>query len=162
MDIFDQELLNFWKCLNKHEVQYIMVGGVAINLNGYQRATADIDVWIKDTLPNRKKLRIAFEEYSGEDFDIIERLQFVPGWTDFHLNNGFRLDLLVDMKGLEGFTFDECLQVASIAEIDEVSIPFLHINHLIANKKAVNRPKDQADIVYLERIKKLREDNPEL
>ena len=39
------------------------------------------------------------------------------------------------MKGLESFSFDECLSVATSADIDGIKIPFLHINQLIANKK---------------------------
>lgn len=60
MDIFDEELLKFWRCLNQHGVRYIMVGGVATNFNGYQRATDDIDLWIDDTIENRETLRCAF------------------------------------------------------------------------------------------------------
>ena len=55
------------------------------------------------------------------------------------------------MKGLEGYSFDECLELATIATIANLKVPFLHINHLIANKKAVNRPKDQLDVIYLEK-----------
>ncbi|WP_198170239.1 hypothetical protein [Mucilaginibacter arboris] len=68
------------------------------------------------------------------------------------------MDILTDMKGLEGYSFDECLEMASIADIDEVKVPFLHLNQLIENKKTVNRPKDQIDVLALEEIKKLRED----
>lgn len=157
MDIFDEELLSFWRYLGLHDVRYIMVGGVATNLNGYQRTTDDIDVWLEDTPENRRNFRQAFEEYSGSDFSMIERMQIVPGWTDFNLNNGYRLDLMTSMKGLEGFSFDECLRHANVATIDNVEIPFLHINHLIVNKKAVNRPKDQLDVMYLEKIKKIQE-----
>jgi hypothetical protein len=89
---------------------------------------------------------------------MIERMQIVPGWTPFNLNNGTQLDLMVNMKGLENFTFDECLSQASTADIDDVKVPFLHINHLIINKKAVNRPKDQVDVIYLEKILKLRKE----
>lgn len=89
---------------------------------------------------------------------MIEYMQFVPGWTDFHLNNNFRLDILVEMKGLEGYSFDECLQMASVADIEGVSVPFLHINQLIENKKVVNRPKDQIDVLALEQIRKLRDE----
>lgn len=32
-----------------------------------------------------------------------------------------------------------------------------HINHLLANKKAVNRPKDQIDVIELEKIKNFLE-----
>lgn len=70
--------------------------------------------------------------------------------------NGLRLDIMVSMKGLEGYSFDECLEMASIADIDGVQVPFLHINQLIANKKAVNRPKDQLDVIELERIQKIQ------
>ncbi len=88
---------------------------------------------------------------------MVEYMQFVPGWTEFYLNNGLRLDILIDMKGLEGYTFEECLQMASIAAIENVNIPFLHINQLIENKRVVNRPKDQPDVLALEQIRRLRE-----
>ena len=157
MDVFDEEILNFWKALQENNVEYILVGGYAINLHGYQRFTGDLDIWIKDYLENRKKLRKAFKVCEMGDFPMLEYMQFIPGWTDFHLNNGMRLDILIDMKGLEGYTFDECLQMASVADIENVNIPFLHINQLIENKKKVNRPKDQVDVLALEKILKLRD-----
>lgn len=48
MDIFDEEILNFWKALEEFSVKYILVGGFAINLHGYQRFTGDLDIWLKD------------------------------------------------------------------------------------------------------------------
>lgn len=161
MDVFNEELLKFWRALRNHDVLYIMVGGVATNLHGYHRITDDIDVWIKDTLQNRQALRKAFHDYGMGDFEPLERIQFIPGWTFFHLNNGLRLDVMVSMKGLEEYSFDECLQLAYKADIYDVTVPFLHINHLLANKKAVNRPKDQVDVVELERIKELTKSNDE-
>ncbi len=135
-----------------------MVGGYATNLHGYQRYTGDIDIWINNTIPNRKRLRKAFKDYGMGDFEPLERLQIVPGWTSFYLNNGMKLDLLVEMQGLENLSFDQCLQVASIADIEDVKVHFLHINQLIANKKAVNRPKDQLDVIYLEKIKLIQQE----
>ncbi len=159
MDVFDEELLKLWKGMNDSHVRYIMVGGVATNLNGYQRTTDDIDIWIDDTVENRENLRTAFRKSGMGDYYMLKTMQIVPGWTDFRLNNGLRVDLLIGMKGLEGYTFSECLDMASIAEIEGVAVPFLHINHLIANKKAVNRPKDQLDILYLEKIKEIQRKN---
>ena len=159
MDIYNKEFLKFWSDLNNNRVEYIMVGGVATNLNGYQRTTDDIDIWIKDSSENRKKLRKAFYDYWSIDFFMIETMQIIPGWTNFNLNNGMRLDLMLDMKGLEGYGFDECYKVAHKADIEGIIVPFLHINHLIKNKKAVNRPKDQVDVIYLEKIKKLLEED---
>ncbi len=74
------------------------------------------------------------------------------------LNNGLKLDILVKMVGLEDLAFSECLEMATIADFENLKVPFLHINHLIANKKVVNRPKDQIDVIELEKIKKLRGD----
>ncbi|QKJ28652.1 hypothetical protein HQ865_02395 [Mucilaginibacter mali] len=159
MDIFDESILDFWKALQDNEVEYILIGGYAINLHGYERFTGDLDIWLKDTLPNRQALRKAFVDCDMGDFPMVEYMQFIPGWTDFQLTNNFRLDILTEMKGLEGYTFNECSQMASIADIDGVKIPFLHINQLIQNKKATDRPKDRIDVLALEQILKLREEN---
>jgi len=160
MDIFDLEILRFWEALNKNEVLYLMVGGIATNLHGYQRTTEDIDIWIEDTLENRKKIRKAFDDRDMGDFEPLERMQFIPGWTYFHLNNGIRIDLMDKMRSVNGeLTFSDCYQKASIAEINGIKIPFLHINHLLDNKKAVDRPKDRLDVFYLEKIKERREES---
>ncbi|QEC77753.1 nucleotidyltransferase [Mucilaginibacter ginsenosidivorax] len=152
MDVFDEEIVNFWKALQNHHVQYILIGGYAINFYGYLRFTGDLDIWLNDNLENRRALRKTFIACNMGDYPIIETMQFVPGWTEFHLNNSLRLDILTEMKGLEQYTFEECLQMASIADIENVKIPFLHINQLIINKKQVNGPKDQSDVLALEQI----------
>lgn len=158
MDIFDEEILKFWAALQHTNVKYIMVGGYAANLHGYQRYTGDIDIWLEDSSENRQRLREAFIECGMGDYFMLDKMQFVAGWTDFRLMNGLRLDILVDMKGLEDYTFEECLQMAAIADIDDIKVPFLHINQLIENKKAVNRPKDQIDVIELEKIRKIQDE----
>ncbi len=142
--------------LNKHKVQYVMVGGFAVNLYGYVRATNDVDLLLKDDLLNRQNLAKAFSElgYGGISF---EQLQFVPEWTNFYIGTGVQLDIMTSLKGVD-LTFDECLQMAPVAEIEGIMVPFLHINHLIQNKKIVNRPKDQIDVMELEKIKKILEE----
>lgn len=159
MDIFDSEIVNFWKSLQQNNVRFIMIGGFATNLHGYQRFTGDMDIWIEDTKQNRKNLRKAFKEYGLGDIELLEQMKFITGWTDFYLNNGLRLDIITDMKGLEEYSFEDCYSIASIAEIDNVQVPFLHINHFIQNKKSIGKEKDQLDVKYLEKIKKLREEN---
>jgi len=154
MDVMDQGLLDFWRTLNKNGVAYIMVGGFAVNLNGFTRATKDSDIWLKDTIENRKNFRRAYFEAGYGDFSSIETMQFVPGWTQFYVADGLVLDIMTSMKGLENKSFDECYKSATIADLNGVLVPFLHINDLLANKKAVARPKDQLDVIELEKIKK--------
>ncbi len=158
MDIFDEELLKLWRNLLANQVEFIMIGGIATNLHGYHRTTNDVDIWLNDSLSNRRKLREAFKNYGLGDFSGIETMQFVAGWTTFRLDNTLEIDIMTSLKGLEEYTFDQAYQLASIADILDVRVPFLHINHLIQAKKAANRPKDQIDVIALEKIKKLREE----
>jgi hypothetical protein len=85
-------------------------------------------------------------------------MQFVPGWTSFYAA-GVELDIMTEMKGIENESFQECYDMASVSDLNGVKVPFLHINHLIANKKAVNRTKDQLDVMQLEKIKQIRENS---
>ncbi len=36
----------FLKLLNLHQVEYLLIGGYAVEYYGYPRATADMDIWI--------------------------------------------------------------------------------------------------------------------
>jgi len=156
--MLDDELLRFWKALNNNNVRYIMVGGFATRFHGFNRNTDDLDIWLEDTIENRRNLRKSFQVLGYGDFSSLEMMQFVPGWTNFYIGSGIELDIMTNMKGLENITFSECLNMASIADLEGVKVPFLHINHLIKNKRIVNRPKDQIDVIELEKIRKIRED----
>lgn len=83
------------------------------------------------------------------DFVSMETIQFVPGWTMYYIG-GVELDIMTGMKALENIAFGGCLSMASIADLEGVKAPFLHINHLIENKNVMNRPKDQIDVIELE------------
>jgi len=156
MDMYESAFIDLWDKLNKNGVRYIMVGGFATNLHGYHRLTEDIDLYLEDTTENRRKLRKTFKDIGLGDFESIETIQFIPGWVDFLLDNGVRLDIMTSLKGVS-LSFEECLQRAPIAEIENIKVPFLHINQLIDNKKSVNRSKDQIDVQALERIRRLSE-----
>ena len=157
MHILDKDLFCFWKSLSDNNVDYLMVGDYAVAIHGGAGASNIIEIWIKDSIKNRQNLGKALDIFGYGDLSW-EEIQFVPGWTSFYIGPGIELDILINMKGLEGFSFDECFQLATIAEIENVKVPFLHINHLIANKKAVNRPKDQMDVIELEKIKQIRKE----
>jgi hypothetical protein len=133
-----------------------MVGGFAIRFHGFNRSTDDLDMWLEDSLENRKNLRLSFSALGYGDYSSLETMKFVPGWTSFYIG-GVELDIMTSMKGLENISFAECLAMASVADLDGVEVPFLHINHLIENKRIVNRPKDQIDVIELEKIREFRE-----
>ncbi|MEO5564722.1 MAG: hypothetical protein ABIR18_14850, partial [Chitinophagaceae bacterium] len=121
------------------------------------RNTDDIDLWLQDTLLNRQLLRKSFSDLGYGDYPSLETMAFIPGWTDFTISFGIELDILTSMKGLENQSFEDCYQRSNIADFEGVEVPFLHLNDLLANKKAVDRFKDQIDVIELEKIQKIQE-----
>lgn len=142
----------FFKC----KVKYIVIGGFAVNLYGYTRNTGDLDIYIDDSIQNRKNLREAFIEIGIGDFEALETMQFVAGWTEINLDYGMRLDLMTNIKGLEDKPFDELLNVATIVFLNEIPVYFIDFKNLIISKKAANRLKDILDI---EELNKLNDEN---
>ena len=157
MDILDEGLLKLWQCLHEFDVKYIMVGGFATNLHGFSRTTADCDIWIEDSVSNRKSLRLALEKIEEFEMRMIETMEFVPGWSSITLNSGLELDIMTYLKGFPQTSFEECYQASSLATIYHLPIHFLHINHLIEAKKQAGRPKDLIDLIELERIRNQRD-----
>jgi hypothetical protein len=162
MDILDDEVVELWKTLQKYKVRYIMIGGFAVSLYTSYLTTTVIELYIDDTAENRSRLGEALEVLEISTKEIIERMQFVPGWSMISLMSGFPLDMMTKVKGLEYMSFDECYQMAQTAQIEDVTIKFLHLNHLLESKRAANRPKDQIDVLALEEIKKAKQERGEM
>jgi hypothetical protein len=157
MDIFDEELIEFWQSLTKNKVEFIMIGGIATNLHGFSRTTSDVDLWIKDSKKNRLQVLFALKEIGLDYIEDLENYEFIPGWASFRTISGIELDIMTYIKGFPQERFDECLKLASIATILDLKIPFLHINHLIEAKIATDRGKDKVDVEELQKIKNERE-----
>lgn len=149
------QIVDIWRQLHINHVKYLTIGGFAVNIYGFNRNTGDIDIFLEDSVENRKNLRKALKEAGIGDFKQIEYLQFVPGWTDFSLGFGMRLDIMTKVKGLENIPFDELWKSATVVMIEETPVYFLDYANLIASKKAVNRPKDQLDIEELGKLNDL-------
>ena len=147
-----KQILDVWKYLLENNVNYLTIGGFAVNIYGYGRNTGDIDIFIEDTIANRENLRNAIKQMGLGDFESITTMQFIPGWTDFTLNINFRLDVMTTVKGLENQTFASLLEKANIIDIDGIAVFFIDYDSLIIAKKATNRLKDQLDIEELEKL----------
>ena len=148
----DSQIIEIWKYLSLNKVKYLTIGGFAVNIYGYGRNTGDIDIFIEDSIDNRKNLRETLKQIGIGDFENINTMQFIPGWTDITLNFNLRLDIMTSVKGLENYSFEQLLEQAYIVKINETPVYFLDYNNLIKAKKAANRPKDILDIEELEKI----------
>ncbi len=132
-----------------------MVGGFAVWFHGFKRGYKDFDIWVDDSITNIENLNQAFNDYGGIGFKPNDFQKNSTGWFEVTLSTGNPLKFFSSLKGIE-CCFDECFKLAPVAEIEGIMVPFLHINHLLANKRAVFRPKDQIDIIELEKIKEER------
>ena len=93
MDVIDEELLKFWRILDKNSVMYIMSGGFALTISGCSWAPNDATLWLKDELSNRQNLIRAFVELGYGDHPSLETIQFDLGWTQINVAGGLFLIL---------------------------------------------------------------------
>jgi hypothetical protein len=148
----NEQIIAIWDSFFQNKVKYITIGGFAVNIYGYIRNTGDIDIYLEDTIENRINLRNALKSINLGDFESIETMQFIPGWTEFTLNYGLRLDIMTAVKGLEDKSFNSLLDKATVVTIGETPVFFIDYDNLIIAKKASNRPKDILDIEELDKL----------
>jgi len=127
-------------------VEYLVVGAYAMSAHGVPRATGDIDLWVRPSPDNAKRLMKALVRFGAptlgmkaeefEDPDLVFQIGIAP----------WRIDILT---GIDGVTFDEATQSKKIIDIGGHEAPVIRKDLLIQNKRAAARPKDLADLALL-------------
>jgi hypothetical protein len=147
-NIFNDDFREFIQALNKHDVEYILVGGYAVILHGYRRVTGDMDIWVNRTKENYAKITLAFAQFGLPVFDMTEE-KFMNTDTADVFSYGrppVSIDIITKLKGVE---FDQAFAKAQIFNEEGLTIRFIHLNNLIEAKKASGRHKDLDDIEKL-------------
>ncbi len=139
------EFEDFIKCLNNHNVEYILVGGYAVIFHGYARTTGDIDIWVNQTKDNYYKLKLSLIEFGLPIFPLIDFLN--KGNEVFRFGRRpIEIDIMTQCKGLE---FDFSFQNARKVFFDDVEVNMIDYRDLIQAKKSSGRLKDLLDIENL-------------
>ena len=146
-NIFNEDFTDFINSFNKKGVEYILVGGMAVILNGYNRTTGDMDVWVKKSAENYERIVRAFHDFGMPVFDMTKE-KFLGDQFDVWSfgRDPVRIDLMTDVKGLD---FDDALSNAQYFTENNVAFRFLHIDTLIKAKQASGRHRDMDDIEQL-------------
>jgi hypothetical protein len=98
--IFTQDMKEFIELLEKYQVEYVVVGGFAVNYYGYIRTTQDIDILIFPSSKNAQNMIDALDEF-GFGSAGITRECFDTSGTAVHLGvEPNRIDLLTNLKGV--------------------------------------------------------------
>ena len=147
----DSNYLDMLKCLNKAGVDYIMVGGWAVNLHGYVRATIDLDIWILADQENARKVYAALGEF-GAPLGDVKPEDFAQHGTIFQIGVApCRIDVI---NKIDGVSYADAAPRAIPKTIEGIPVRIISREDLIVNKRASGRTKDLADAEILEGLGK--------
>jgi hypothetical protein len=96
MKFLHPEFIKVLKALLNYNVEFLLIGGYAVNYHGFGRPTGDLDIWLRPDDGNRTKCIAAFKELQFDDKSIseIEQLDFEKAQVFFLGEEPLRIDFL--------------------------------------------------------------------
>jgi len=142
-----QDFKELLQLLNSKRIEYLVIGGYAVALYGYPRATGDMDIWIAVSKDNARKTVEVLKEFGFDMPELKEELFLKKGKNIRMGNPPLRVEFLTSIDGVE---FPECYRNKETVKIDDIEINFISLKDLKKNKRASGRHQDLADIENLE------------
>ena len=147
-----------FEVLSRHGVPYVVVGGHAVNVHGYVRATEDTDiVWIRSA-ESEAGLLGALEElnasYIGDEIDPSTGIERTHPVTAAFIRSQRLMMLCTDVGFVDLFDYvpgcpDVPARTVVASAIEVEGIPFVSLGWLRRMKIAAARPKDLLDLEHL-------------
>lgn len=157
--------LDLFQALHEHQVRYLLVGGLAMNLHGVPRMTMDVDLVL-----------LMDEENLDHFIACAEMMHLTPSapvsisalkdpiqrqnWFEqkhmiaFGLqNNQARIPVMVDILIAPAIDTEAAFARAVIRDLNGLPLSLASIDDMIALKKGTGRAQDESDIEHLERIR---------
>ena len=147
-NIFNKDFREFIAALNQEDVEYLLVGGYAVILNGYRRSTGDMDIWVNVTPENHVKLIKAFLKFGLPTSDITKE-NFLENDSIEVFTYGKPPVCIELMKVMKGCDFSEAFALSKLFQEDNLTIRHIDLETLIKAKTASGRYKDLDDIEKL-------------
>lgn len=134
----------------EEKVEFMVIGGYAVAYYDRPRYTKDIDLWINPAPTNIDAASRALTSF-GAPPHIVNALRNAREDEIVWLGSPpLRMDFL---QGVAGIRFEEAWQRRETVRWDDVDVPMIGIDDLIASKRAAGRPQDIVDVDNLERVK---------
>lgn len=146
------------------EVDFVLVGGLAVALHGYQRATLDIDLVLAMSPENLHRF-IEIAKSDGlrpvipvpidtlADPELIEQWHREKGMLAFALRGENLSKSVIDVLVRSPVPYDQMKRDAVLVPVGPLNVPVASIEHLITMKTGTGRSKDQIDIDELQKIR---------
>jgi predicted nucleotidyltransferase len=160
-DIPELRLLPLLQRLTDGGVDYVVIGGVAVAMQGYGRATKDLDITYATHPANLEALGAVLIAAGARLRGVPEDVPFVPdGRTLRHtqiltldtVDGG--LDLLVDPSGAP--PYKTLHSRSELVDYEGLQIRIVGLEDLLSMKRAARRPQDLADVEALETARRLQ------
>lgn len=147
MNVFEN-FIELIRTLENEKVEYVLIGGFAIILHGFVRATQDVDLFVNPTEENIEQLRSSLKRlYKDNSIDEItlSELQKYPV-IRYGTDLGFYIDIIIAIG--EKFSYND-LESETI-ELESCKVRIATPKTLYKLKKNTHREIDQLDIKFLE------------
>ena len=141
------DLREFIGLLNSRGIEYLIVGAHSLAFHARPRFTGDLDILIRPTAQNAEKIVAALRDFGFGGLEISPS-DFTQPEQVIQLGRApHRIDLLTSISGVSS---EDAFTSKVAAQLDGLPVAFLSKDLLIANKRAVGRPQDIADLSELE------------
>jgi len=144
----EKDYEEFLKLLNRHRIQYCIVGAYAVAFHARPRYTKDIDILIEVSKDNACKMIQALDEFGFGELELTEE-DFLKEGLIIQLGyEPVRIDLLTTISGC---TFKEIWDHKKFGDYGDEKVIFIGKEELIKSKKAAGRKQDEADLELLQK-----------
>jgi hypothetical protein len=137
------------------EVDFVVIGGVAVVVQASPRFTRDLDISYATDTTNLERLGALLVSLNASLRDVEDEVPFTPDARTLRQTEMLKLstrdgdlDLLADPPGSPGYA--SLRRHADVVELDGALVPIASLEDLIAMKRAAGRPQDELDIESLE------------
>ena len=136
--------------LVRAEVKFMIVGGVAVALNGFVRTTEDIDVLIEASAENVTRLLDELRNFGEGHARELSPADFSDSEGAIRIIEDFPLDVFTMMRGKR---YADLVVSTKTTRIDDVEVRYLNAEALIALKSDSQRDQDRIDVSALRALK---------
>ncbi len=149
--ILEKDFEDFIALLNKHQADYMVVGGYALAFHGKPRHTGDLDIWIAISNENANKILAVIKEFGMGSLGFTKEDFLKPGYISQIGYPPLRIDILNEIDGLN---FEEARKNMQGIDLEEgLKINYIGLHDFIRNKMASGRIQDLADIREIQKKK---------
>jgi Nucleotidyl transferase AbiEii toxin, Type IV TA system len=158
--------LDLFNKLQQFEVQYLLIGGLAVSLHGVERATMDIDITVAMQPRNLDKLIACAESLnlkpvlpvplsSLKDLNLLKQWHQEKNLLAFALRTEELAGVTLDILLFPPLDFAQMERRMTKFDIANTAVNVVCIDDLIALKQAAGRAIDLSDIEHLNKLKNL-------